>query len=74
MYDRTQGRVVVGHGMSEEFQVNIYLRQEVRNLAFYCPVYVMVIELISRKINTKDVLGKMLHANDLALVAAIESN
>ena len=27
MYERTKGRVVVGPGMSDEFQVNIGLRQ-----------------------------------------------
>ena len=28
MYDNTKGRVVVGSGMSNEFQVNIGLRQD----------------------------------------------
>ena len=55
MYENTKARVVVvGSGMSNEFQVNIGLRQG---------------ELISRKISTTDALRKIMYADDLVIVA-----
>ena len=35
MYENTKGRVVVGTGMSNEFQVNIGLRQGSKPIAFH---------------------------------------
>ena len=66
MYARTKGRVVVGSGLSEDFPVHIGLRQGsvLRPLLF-----IMVMELISRKISTKDVLKQMMYANDLSKIA-----
>ena len=59
MYERTKGRVVVESGLSEEFSFNIGLRQ----VSALCPLlFIMVMELISRKISTKDVLRKMIYA------------
>ena len=46
MYERTKGRVVVGSGLSEEFQVNIGLRQ---GSALSPLLFIMVMEIISRR-------------------------
>ena len=48
---------MVGPGMSDEFQVNISLRQ---GSSLSHLLLIMVMELISGKINTKDVLRKMM--------------
>ena len=66
MYDRTKRRVVVGSGLSEEFPVNIGLRQ---GSALSPLLFIMVMELISRKIRTNDVLVKVMYADDLAMIA-----
>ena len=66
IYERTKGRVVVGSGLSEEFPVNIGLRQ---GSALSPLLFIMVMELISRKISMKDVLRKMMYADDLAIIA-----
>ena len=66
MYERTRRRVVVGSGLSEEFPVNIGLRQ---GSALSPLLFIMVMELISRKISTKDVLKKVMYADDLAMIA-----
>ena len=66
MYEKTKGRVVVGSGLSEEFPVNIGLRQ---GSAVNRLLFIMVMELINRKISTKDVLRKMMHADNLAIIA-----
>ena len=66
MYERTKGRVVVGSGLSEEFPVNIGLRQ---GSALSPLLFIMVMEIISRKISTKDILRKMMYADDLAIIA-----
>ena len=46
MYENTKGRVVVGTGMSNEFQVNIGLRQY---SALSPLLFILIIALISRK-------------------------
>ena len=66
MYERTKGRVVVGSGLSEEFLVNIGLRQ---GSALSHLLFIMVMEIISRTISTKDILRKMMYADDLAIIA-----
>ena len=66
MYERTKGRVVVGFGLSEKFPVNISLRQ---GSALSPLLFIMLIELISRKTSTKDVLRKMMYADNLAIIA-----
>ena len=66
MYERTKGTVVVESGLSEEFSFNIGLRQ---GSALSPLLFIMVMELISRKISTKDVLRKMMYADDLAIIA-----
>ena len=66
MCERTKGRVVVGSGLSEYFPVNIGLRQ---GSALSPLLFIMVMELISRMISTRDVLRKMMYADDLAIIA-----
>ena len=65
-YEKTTARVVVGEGASEEFEVKIGLRHgSVLN-----PLrFIAVLDLISRKTVVKDAMKKLLHADDLALVA-----
>ena len=64
MYENTKGRV--GSGMSHEFQVNIGLRQ---GSALSPLLFILVMELISRKISTTDALRKIMYAHDLVIVA-----
>ena len=66
MYENTTGRVVVGSGMSNEFQVNIGLRQ---GSALSPLLFILVMELISRKISTTDALKKSMYADDLVIGA-----
>ena len=68
MYGNTKARVyiVVGSGMSNEFQVNIGLRQ---GSALSPLLFILVMELISRKISTTDALRKIMYADDLVIVA-----
>ena len=60
MYENTKGRIVVGSGMSNEFQVNIGLRQG----SALSPLL-----FIFRKISTTDALRKIMYADDLVIVA-----
>ena len=66
MYEKTTARVVVAEGASEEFEVNIGLRQD-RVLS--PPLFIAVLNLISRKTVMKDAMRKLICADDLALVA-----
>ena len=68
MYEKSTVRVVVGEGASEEFEVNIGLRQGrvLRPLLF---ISVRRLDLISRNTVMKDAKKKLLSAYDLALVA-----
>ena len=56
IYENTKARVVVGLGMSNEFQVNIGLRQ---GSALSPLLFILVMELINRKNSTTDALRKM---------------
>ena len=66
MYENTKARVVVGSGMSNKFQVNIGLRQ---GSALSPLLFIFVMELIIRKISTTYALRKIMHADDLVIVA-----
>ena len=63
-YEQTTGRVIIGAGMSEQFSVNIGLRQ---GSALSPLLLIVVMELISRKVSMKGNSRK--HADDLAIVA-----
>ena len=52
--------------MSNELQVNISLRQ---GSALSPLLFILVMELISRKISTTDALRKIVYAHDLVIVA-----
>ena len=66
MYENTKGRVVVGSCMSNEFQVNIGFRQ---GSALTPLLFILVMELISRKISTTDALRKIMYADDIVVRA-----
>ena len=66
MNEIIKGRVVVGSGLTEEFPVNISLSQ---GSALSPLLFIMVMELISRNISTKDVLRKMMYADHLVIIA-----
>ena len=66
MYEHTTGRVVVGSGMSKEFQVNIGLRQ---GCALSPLLFILVMERISWNISTTYAQGKIVYADDLVIVA-----
>ena len=65
-YEQTNGRVIIGAGMSEQFSVNIGLRQR---SALSPLLFIVVMELISRKVSMKDTSRKLLYADELAIVA-----
>ena len=65
MYKGMKGRVLVGPGMSEEFSVNICLRQ---GSALNPLMFIMMMELVSRKVSLRGSMGRMLYADDLAVV------
>ena len=65
MHENTKERVV-GSGMSNEFQVNIGLRQ---GSALSPLLFILVMELISRTISTTVVLRKIVYADDHVIVA-----
>ena len=46
-YEQTKGRVIIGAGMSEQFSVDIGLRQ---GSALSPLLFIVVMELISRKV------------------------
>ena len=66
MYETIKARVVVGSGISNEFQVNIGLRQ---GSALSPLLLILVMELISWKISTTYALRKIMYADDLVIVA-----
>ena len=71
MYENTKGIVVVGSRTSNEFQVNIGLRQ---GSALSPLLFILVMELISRKISTTYALRKIMYADDFVIVAEHRKN
>ena len=65
-YEQRNVRVIIGAGMSEQFSVNIGLRQ---GSALSPLLFIVVMELISRKVSMKNTSRKLLYADDLAIVA-----
>ena len=70
-YEETKGRVVCGQGILEEFRVDVGLRQ---GSALSPLLFIAVEEVISRKVSTRDILRKLLYADDLAVVADSEAD
>ena len=71
MYDseKTTAMVVVGEGASEEFEVKTGPRQ---GSVLSPPLFIAVLDLLSRKAVVKDAMKKLLCADDLALVGKRE--
>ena len=65
MYKGTKGRVLFGSGMSEEFSMNIGLRQGSSLSPF---MFIMVMELVSRKVSLRVSMGRMLYGDDLGVM------
>ena len=66
LYEKTTARVVGGEGASEEFEVNIGLREG----SVLSPLlFIAVMDIISRKTVMNDAMKKRLYADDLALMA-----
>ena len=53
-HEQTNGRVIIGVGMSDQFSVNIGLRQ---GSALNPLLFIVVMELISRKVSMKTSVG-----------------
>ena len=64
MYKGTKGRFLVGPGMSEEFNVNIGVRQ---GSSLSPLMFIMAMELVSRMVRLRGSMGRMLCADDLAV-------
>ena len=59
-------KVECGPGISEEFREDVDLRQ---GSALSPLLFIAVVEVVSRKVSTRDILRKLLYADDLAVVA-----
>ena len=70
-YEETKGRVVCRLGISEEFRVDVGLRQ---GSALSPLLFIAGVEVVSRKASTREILRKLLYADDLAVVADSEAD
>ena len=68
MYKGMKVRVLFGPAMSGEFSVNICLRQ---GSSLSSLMFIMVMELVSRKVSLRGNMGKMLYVDNLAVVVEI---
>ena len=64
-YEPSDLWAVTGSGLSNEFHVNIGLKQ---GSALSPLLFIFVMELISRKISTTDALRKIMYADELVIV------
>ena len=71
IYKETKGRVVCGPGISEESRVDVGLRH---GSALSPLLFIAVVEVISRKASTRDILRELIYADDLAVVADSEAD
>ena len=60
--EETKGRVVGRRGISEEFRVDVSLRQGSARSPL---LFIAVVEVISKKKTTRDILSKLVYADDL---------
>ena len=64
-------RVVCGPGISEEFRVDVGLRQ----VSALSPLlFIAVVGVVSRKASTRDILRKLTYADDMAVVEDSETD
>ena len=68
-YEETKGRVVYGPVISEEFRVDVGLRQ---GSALSPLLFIAVVEVIGRK--ARDILCKLIYADDLAVLVDSEAD
>ena len=68
-YEETKGTVVCGPVISEEFRVDVGLRQ---GSALRLMLFTAVVEVISRKASIRDILRKLIYADDQTVVADSE--
>ena len=71
IYKETKDRVMCGPGISEEFRVDVDLRQ---GSALSPLLLIAVEEVTSRKASTRDILHQLLYTDDLAVVADSEAD
>ena len=64
-------KVVCERGISEEFRVDVGLRQ---GSALSPLLFIAVVEVTSREVSTRDILQKLLYADDLTVVADSEAD
>ncbi|KAI0232165.1 hypothetical protein LSAT2_017485 [Lamellibrachia satsuma] len=67
-YEETKGRVVSGSGISEEFRVEVGLRQ---GSALSRLLFIALVEVIS---SMRDILRKLMYAGDLTVVTDSEAD
>ena len=70
-YEETKVKVVCRPGISDEFRVDICLRQR---SALSPLLFITVVKVISRKASTRHILRKLIYADDLAVVADSEAD
>ena len=70
-YEDTTSSVLCGPGMSGEFKVNVGLRQESALSPLLC---IAAVDLINRTVGKNNVIGKLLYADDLAVVADVKAD
>ena len=69
--EEVKGRLMSGPGISEELRVDVGLRQ---GSALSPVLFIAVVEVISRKTSTRDILRKLIYADDLAVVVDSEED